>query len=232
MKLQLVSMECSSDMSQMDLLTDTVQKMIDANVSEEERNSLISDLLKYLGGLDNELIFPGGAPEPKAVDTIPSVSIVEALTNSGSFSEEFSLPTLLRAVKATDNKQMASQATLTAIEVFFKNTHKGMGEGGVTNDHIRAMSSLLQLLTTGVLLAVARISGETAPLLFTALNNQFFTADMNQPMANLPVVIYRFAMSPYEDWQSIAWGAALLVTFSVLLLNILSRTLFRQKNPQ
>jgi tetratricopeptide (TPR) repeat protein len=150
MKLQLVSMECSSDMSQMDLLTDTVQKMIDANVSEEERNSLISDLLKYLGGLDNELIFPGGAPEPKAVDTIPSVSIVEALTNSGSFSEEFSLPTLLRAVKATDNKQMASQATLTAIEMFFKNTHKGMSEGGVTNDHIRAMSSLLQQLTTGV----------------------------------------------------------------------------------
>jgi phosphate transport system permease protein len=87
-------------------------------------------------------------------------------------------------------------------------------------------------VVTGVLLAVARISGETAPLLFTALNNQFFTADMNQPMANLPVVIYRFAMSPYEDWQSLAWGAALLVTFSVLLLNILSRTLFRQKNPQ
>jgi len=86
-------------------------------------------------------------------------------------------------------------------------------------------------VVTGVLLAVARISGETAPLLFTALNNQFFTSDMNQPMANLPVVIYRFAMSPYEDWQSIAWGGALLVTFSVLLLNILSRTLFRQKNP-
>jgi phosphate transport system permease protein len=87
-------------------------------------------------------------------------------------------------------------------------------------------------VVTGVLLAVARISGETAPLLFTALNNQFFSADMNQPMANLPVVIYRFAMSPYQDWQSLAWGAALLVTFSVLLLNILSRTLFRQKNPQ
>jgi len=87
-------------------------------------------------------------------------------------------------------------------------------------------------VVTGVLLAVARIAGETAPLLFTALNNQFFTADMNQPMANLPVVIYRFAMSPYEDWQSIAWGGALLVTFSVLALNILSRTAFRQKNPQ
>ena len=84
----------------------------------------------------------------------------------------------------------------------------------------------------GDVLAVARIAGETAPLLFTALNNQFFTADLNQPMANLPVVIYRFAMSPYDDWQSIAWGAALLVTLSVLLLNILSRTAFRQKTPQ
>jgi phosphate transport system permease protein len=87
-------------------------------------------------------------------------------------------------------------------------------------------------VVTGVLLALARIAGETAPLLFTALNNQFFSADMNQPMANLPVVIYRFAMSPYEDWQAIAWGAALLVTFSVLFLNILSRTVFRQKTPQ
>jgi phosphate transport system permease protein len=86
-------------------------------------------------------------------------------------------------------------------------------------------------VVTGVLLALARIAGETAPLLFTALNNQFFSLNMDQPMANLPVVIYRFAMSPYEDWQSIAWGAALLVTFSVLLLNILSRTVFRQKTP-
>jgi phosphate transport system permease protein len=82
---------------------------------------------------------------------------------------------------------------------------------------------------TGVLLAVARISGETAPLLFTALNNQFYSANMNAPMANLPVVIYQFAMSPYDNWRALAWGGALLVTFSVLGLNILSRTLFRQK---
>jgi len=85
-------------------------------------------------------------------------------------------------------------------------------------------------VVTGVLLAVARISGETAPLLFTALNNQFFSANMNAPMANLPVVIYQFAMSPYDNWRSLAWGGALLVTFSVLGLNILSRTLFNQKN--
>jgi phosphate transport system permease protein len=82
---------------------------------------------------------------------------------------------------------------------------------------------------TGVLLALARISGETAPLLFTALNNQFFSADMNAPLANLPVVIYQFAMSPYENWRALAWTGALLVAFSVLGLNILSRTLFRQK---
>lgn len=82
---------------------------------------------------------------------------------------------------------------------------------------------------TGILLAVARIAGETAPLLFTALNNQFFSADMNAPMANLPVVIFQFAMSPYENWRSLAWGGALLITFSVLGLNILSRTLFSQK---
>ncbi|HCY61565.1 MAG TPA: phosphate ABC transporter permease PtsA [Oxalobacteraceae bacterium] len=87
-------------------------------------------------------------------------------------------------------------------------------------------------VVTGVLLAVARISGETAPLLFTALNNQFFSADMNRPMANLPVVIYQFAMSPYENWRSLAWGGALLVTFSVLALNILSRTVFRQKTQR
>jgi phosphate transport system permease protein len=85
---------------------------------------------------------------------------------------------------------------------------------------------------TGVLLAVARISGETAPLLFTALNNQFFSADMNAPMANLPVVIFQFAMSPFEDWKALAWAAALLITLAVLMLNILARTVFRQATPR
>ena len=82
---------------------------------------------------------------------------------------------------------------------------------------------------TGVLLAVARISGETAPLLFTALNNQFWSTDMNAPMANLPVVIFQFAMSPYEEWQKLAWAGALLITLSVLGLNIAARIAFRQK---
>jgi phosphate transport system permease protein len=87
-------------------------------------------------------------------------------------------------------------------------------------------------VVTGVLLAIARISGETAPLLFTALNNQFYSADMNAPMANLPVVIFQFAMSPYDNWKSLAWAGALLITFSVLALNIISRTLFRQRMPR
>jgi len=81
---------------------------------------------------------------------------------------------------------------------------------------------------TGVLLAVARMAGETAPLLFTALNNQFWSTDMNAPMANLPVVIFQFAMSPFDDWKSLAWAAALLITLTVLALNVLARTVFRQ----
>jgi len=82
---------------------------------------------------------------------------------------------------------------------------------------------------TGVLLALARVSGETAPLLFTALNNQFFSTNMNAPMANLPVVIFQFAMSPYDNWVDLAWGAALLITLIVLGLNILTRVVFREK---
>jgi phosphate transport system permease protein len=85
-------------------------------------------------------------------------------------------------------------------------------------------------VVTGVLLALARVSGETAPLLFTALNNQFWSIDMNAPMANLPVVIFQFAMSPYEEWQQLAWAGALLITLTVLVLNIIARTLFRQKS--
>jgi phosphate transport system permease protein len=83
-------------------------------------------------------------------------------------------------------------------------------------------------IVTGTLLAVARISGETAPLLFTALNNQFWSLNMNQPMANLPVVIFQFAMSPYPDWHRLAWGGAILITLGVLGLNILARVMFRK----
>ncbi len=82
---------------------------------------------------------------------------------------------------------------------------------------------------TGVLLAVARISGETAPLLFTALNNQFWSASMSEPMANLPMVIFQFAMSPFKEWQELAWAGALLITLAVLVINIVARTLFRQR---
>ena len=82
---------------------------------------------------------------------------------------------------------------------------------------------------TGVLLAVARIAGETAPLLFTALNNQFWNADLSKPMASLPVTIFKFAMSPYENWQQLAWAGVFLITVAVLGLNILARVLTRQK---
>ena len=82
---------------------------------------------------------------------------------------------------------------------------------------------------TGILLALARIAGETAPLLFTALSNQFFTADMGKPMASLPVTIFKFAMSPYENWQKLAWAGVFLITVGVLALNILARVLFRNK---
>jgi phosphate transport system permease protein len=84
-------------------------------------------------------------------------------------------------------------------------------------------------IVTGVLLAVARISGETAPLLFTALNNQFWSTDMNRPMANLPVVIFQFAMSPYDEWHRLAWGGAALITLFVLAVNISARALFSRK---
>ncbi len=84
-------------------------------------------------------------------------------------------------------------------------------------------------VVTGVLLAIARISGETAPLLFTALNNQFFSADMSRPMANLPVVIFQFAMSPYENWIRLAWGGALLITLAVLVINVVARVFFRER---
>ena len=88
-----------------------------------------------------------------------------------------------------------------------------------------AYRAALNGIVTGALLAVARISGETAPLLFTVLNNQFWSLNMNQPMANLPVTIFQFALSPYEDWQRLAWAGALIITFAVLALNIVARLL-------
>jgi phosphate transport system permease protein len=87
-------------------------------------------------------------------------------------------------------------------------------------------------LITGVLLAIARISGETAPLLFTALNNQFFSADVFKPMSSLPVVIFQFALSPYKEWQQLAWTGALLITLAVLTLSITARALQTQRNAK
>ena len=86
-------------------------------------------------------------------------------------------------------------------------------------------------MITGVLLAIARISGETAPLLFTALNNQFWSTNLNAPMASLPVVIFQFALSPYQDWQKLAWTGALIITFTVLALSIVARALSAARKP-
>jgi phosphate transport system permease protein len=86
-------------------------------------------------------------------------------------------------------------------------------------------------IVTGLLLAVARISGETAPLLFTALNNQFWSSNLNAPMANLPVVIFQFALSPYKNWQQLAWSGALLITVTILVLSIMARFVVSALNP-
>ncbi|MBN9592351.1 MAG: ABC transporter permease subunit, partial [Alphaproteobacteria bacterium] len=100
------------------------------------------------------------------------------------------------------------------------------------------MSSVIRTVTwraaragiiTGVLLAIARISGETAPLLFTALNNQFWSTNLTQPIASLPTIIFQFAMSPYEDWHRLAWAGALLITFAVLALSVVARVLEAQR---
>jgi len=85
-------------------------------------------------------------------------------------------------------------------------------------------------VVTGVLLAVARIAGETAPLLFTSLSNQFWTSNLGEPMASVPVTIFKFAMSPYQNWQSLAWVGVFLITLGVLGLNILARVMFRNKH--
>jgi phosphate transport system permease protein len=95
-----------------------------------------------------------------------------------------------------------------------------------------AYRAALSGLVTGVLLAVARISGETAPLLFTALNNQFWSTNPNAPMASLPITIFQFALSPYKDWQRLAWTGALLITFAVLALNIVARALAARRRTQ
>jgi len=96
----------------------------------------------------------------------------------------------------------------------------------VTNVVLKAAISGVM---TGILLAIARIAGETAPLLFTALNNQFFTLNMDEPMSNLPVMIFNFAMGPYDNWHDLAWAGSLLITLTVLTLNILTRFLLRPK---
>lgn len=94
------------------------------------------------------------------------------------------------------------------------------------NDFIHYAESVGIGIITGILLAIARIAGETAPLLFTSLSNQFWSTDMSEPIANLPVTIFKFAMSPFSEWQQLAWAGVLLITLCVLLINIIARVLF------
>jgi phosphate transport system permease protein len=93
-----------------------------------------------------------------------------------------------------------------------------------------ALKASMAGVITGILLAVARIAGETAPLLFTALSNQFWSLDLNKPIANLPMTIFKFAMSPFKDWQELAWAGVFLITLGVLGLNITARILFRARH--
>ena len=150
-----------------------------------------------------------------------------------------------RGFVTTDKQMRTNVAHIFAIGdiagppmLAHKATHEGhvaaevaAGHKAAFDAHFRKMivqvayRAAAQGMVTGVLLAIARISGETAPLLFTALNNQFWSADLDAPMANLPVVIFQFAMSPYADWQSLAWGGALLITAAILVLNICARML-------
>jgi phosphate transport system permease protein len=112
---------------------------------------------------------------------------------------------------------------LSLVPVQMREAAAALGAPRYTITLVIVYRAALSGLVTGVLLATARVLGETAPLLFTALNNQFWSTDMNQPMANLPVVIYQFALSPYDDWQHLAWAGALIMTISVLIMNIIAR---------
>lgn len=139
---------------------------------------------------------------------------------AGSFA--ISLIAIPVVVRTTDNM-------LTLVPVSLREAAYALGAPRWKVAVMIRLRAVRAGILTGVMLAVARISGETAPLLFTALNNQFFSTDMNRPMANLPVVIYQFAMSPYDNWRGLAWAGALLIAIGVLGLNIISRTLFAQK---
>jgi phosphate transport system permease protein len=119
----------------------------------------------------------------------------------------------------------ASEESLKLVPSSLRNASYALGATHWQTVARVIVPASLPAIITGVLLAVARIAGETAPLLFTALNNQFWSTDLNAPMANLPVVIFQFAMSPYADWQLLAWGGALLITVTVLCLNIGARVL-------
>jgi phosphate transport system permease protein len=125
---------------------------------------------------------------------------------------------------------LTTEEALKLIPVSYRLGSSALGGGVFQTTFKIVIPAAIPGITTGVLLAVARIAGETAPLLFTALSNQFWTSDLGQPMASLPVTIFKFAMSPYENWQKLAWAGVFLITLAVLVLNIAARVLTRSKS--
>mgnify|MGYP000081187261 CR=1 FL=1 len=123
-----------------------------------------------------------------------------------------------------------ARAALKAVPPSIRDAALGVGASKMQSVFHHVLPLATPGILTGVILGMAQALGETAPLLFTALNNQFFSTNMNAPMANLPVVIFQFALSPYENWVRLAWGGALLITLSVLILNVVARVFLREKN--
>lgn len=186
-------------------------------LAEFGKNSIFASIVRFL----NDMLL--SAPSIIIGLFIYEMYVVKVKHFSG-FAGAFSLAVILIpiVVRSTDNMLKLVPGSLREAAI-------GLGcpvwKMIVSITYRAAQSGIM----TGVFLGIARIAGETAPLLFTALSSQFWSMDMNEPLSNLPVVIFQFAMSPYDEWHRLAWGGAALITLSVLLLNILARRIFAKK---
>lgn len=133
------------------------------------------------------------------------------------------------AITAMHNQDSATENMLKLVPDSLREAAYALGTPKWKMISAITLKASVSGIMTGILLAIARIAGETAPLLFTALSNQFWSTDMMQPIANLPVTIFKFAMSPFAEWQQLAWAGVLIITLCVLLLNILARVIFAKK---
>ena len=188
-------------------------------LAEYGRNSRLSSVIRFV----NDVLL-------SAPSIIVGLFIYEILVvPSGHFSALAGAVAL--AVIAIPVTVRTTEDMLNLVPQGMKDASTAMGAY-----HWRTITSIIYPaarsgIVTGLLLAIARISGETAPLLFTALNNQFWSTSLHGPMANLPVVIFQFALSPYKNWQQLAWSGALLVTFAILILSISARLIVSALNP-